>query len=374
MISILRKINLYEATKAFRASCELFNNKKNNLCNSSFKKFSSCQETITGRKYVIQNKFCGFPKECDLKIVEEVMPEPQEGQFLCESIFISVDPYQRAYEQNEGDVMIGSQVARVLISKNPCYPEGSYIVGYYGWKTHHVFDNSQSGLAIPTMIIPESLDMPKSFFLGVLGMPGVTANFGFLEICQPKPCETVIVTGAAGAVGSIVGQIAKIKNCYVIGVVGSQEKGCWITRNLGFDGYINYKEDDICECLNELAPNGIDCYFDNVGGEISSQILRHMNTNGRISVCGAISAYNSTEEEKATIIQKSMIFNELKMEGFLVTRWVDRWDDAVTENAQWLKEGKLSTRETVTKGFENTFKAFTDMLSGANFGKAIVEL
>ncbi|KAK9886590.1 hypothetical protein WA026_017517 [Henosepilachna vigintioctopunctata] len=348
---------------------------RSHTCVYNSKAYLSSAGTVTGQKFILQNKFKGFPKESDVKLLEEELPALQDGQFLCESVYISVDPYQRAYYQRVGDVVLGSQVARIIDSKNPRYPVGKHVIGNYGWKTHHILDDSPSRLGFSTVIIPESVNQPLSYFLGILGMPGVTANFGLLEICQPKHGETVVVTGAAGAVGSLVGQIAKIKGCRVIGVVGSNEKGDWITKDLGFDGFINYKEDNFSKLLTKQAPNGVDCYFDNVGGEISTQIMRQMNLYGRISVCGAIAVYNSTKDEaKASIVQTPMVFKQLKMEGFLVNRWLNRWNEAVNENAQWLKEGKLKSRETITKGFENTFQAFTDMLKGVNFGKAIVEL
>ncbi|XP_044745393.1 prostaglandin reductase 1-like [Coccinella septempunctata] len=334
---------------------------------------ASFSTTMKGKKFILQRQFVGAPKETDVKIVEEELPPLKDGEFLCESLYISVDPYQRAYFQKPGDVILGSQVAKILESKNPKFPTGRHVVSYYGWKTHHVLNDTQEGI-LPKYLIPDDLDAPLSLFLGLLGMPGVTAHFGFLDICQPKPGETVVVTGAAGAVGNIVGQIAKNKQCTVIGVVGSEEKGKWITGDLGFDGYINYKKDNISKDLKRLAPNGVNCYFDNVGGEISSQIMKQMNEFGRISVCGAISAYDELETAKASIVQGSMVFNQLKMEGFHVKRFSNKWNDAVYTHAQWLKEGRLKNRETITKGFENTFKAFTEMLKGANYGKAIVEI
>lgn len=222
-------------------------------------------------------------------------------------------------------------------------------------------------------ILPDFGGLPSSLGVGILGMPGNTAYFGFLEICQPKAGETVVVTGAAGAVGSIVGQIAKLKGCTVIGFAGSDDKCKWLEDELGFDKAINYKNGDMAKALKEAAPKGVDCYFDNVGGELSFTIISQMNLFGRISVCGAISGYND-QQVQVPALQKFFVFNQLKMEGFLVTRWADRWFEGLTEMAKWIQEGKIKYHETITLGFENTPKAFLEMLRGKNSGKAVIKV
>lgn len=204
-----------------------------------------------------------------------------------------------------------------------------------------------------------------------------TAYFGFLEICKPKAGETVAVTGAAGAVGTLVGQIAKIKGCKVIGFTGSDEKSVWLKEELGFDHVINYKSINLREQLEAAAPKGIDCYFDNVGGELSSLIMSKMNLFGRVSVCGAISAYNTMNQTiefpKATIVQPSIIFQQLTVQGFVVYRWIDRWVEGITALKHWIEEGKLKYFETITDGFENMPQAFIDMINGKNRGKAVIK-
>lgn len=204
-------------------------------------------------------------------------------------------------------------------------------------------------------------------------MPGNTAYFGFLEICEPKPQETVVVTGAAGAVGSLVGQIAKIKGCKAIGFAGSDEKCKWLEEEMGFDKAINYKSENIYQQLKKSAPSGIDCYFDNVGGEISSMIFHQMNSNGRIAVCGAISSYSS-EIPKVPAPQTIFVFKQLKMQGLIVWAWNNRWMEGITVMLKWIDDGKIKYQETVTEGFENTPQAFMDMLNGKNFGKAVVKV
>lgn len=203
-------------------------------------------------------------------------------------------------------------------------------------------------------------------------MPGNTAYFGFLELCEPKAGETVVVTGAAGAVGTLVGQLAKMKGCRVIGLAGSDDKCQWLKTEYGFDEAINYKSANVYKQLKAAAPKGIDSFFDNVGGEVSSMIFSQMNDYGRIAVCGAISSYNS-DIPKVPAVQTMFVFKQLKMQGFLVWRWSDRWMEGITEIAKWVQEGKLKYNETITEGFENTPQAFIEMLRGKNYGKAIVK-
>nr|CAD7399396.1 unnamed protein product [Timema poppensis] len=206
-----------------------------------------------------------------------------------------------------------------------------------------------------------------------------TAYFGFLEICKPKPGEVVVVTGAAGAVGSIVGQIARIKGCKVIGFAGTDDKVKWLLEELGFDAAYNYKTKDIVEALEQAAPEGVDCYFDNVGGSLSIAVTKKMKLFGRISVCGSISSYNSGSLPGGSVyesstLQQYILANQLTIQRFRVGQWNDQWQDGLKQLVQWTKEGKLKYYETVTEGFENTVKAFIGMLRGENMGKAVVKV
>ncbi|XP_063908002.1 prostaglandin reductase 1-like isoform X2 [Zophobas morio] len=331
---------------------------------------------VKAKKYIVQKQFDGLPKSTDLTIVEEELPPVTDGEFLAEAVYLSVDPYMRAMSDSVpiGETFLGTQVAEITQSKNSDYPVGKHTVAPFGWRTHTLSTGGPFPIGLPkAWIIPDPEGLPLSFYLGVLGMTGNTAYFGFLEICKPKPGETVVVSGAAGAVGSIVGQIAKIKGCKVIGIAGSEEKGKWLVNDLNFDNFINYKDPKFKEKLEELTPKGVDCYFDNVGGQISSEVLHRMNKHGRISVCGSISTYND-KEVKAGVVQSDIVSKQLKMEGFMVYQWWDRWMEGIEQNKKWIKEGKLKCSETVTKGFENTLKAFVDMLQGGNTGKAIVQI
>ncbi|XP_023930514.1 prostaglandin reductase 1 [Lingula anatina] len=337
---------------------------------------------VKAKKWILAHQFDGVPKDSDLELVEEELPELQDGQILMEAEALSVDPYMRAFASRslkEGECMMGTQVGKVVESKDPQYPVGTTIVANVGWRTHAILraDQERQGVGGMPTVMPATPapGLPVSVNLGVLGMPGATAYFGLLELCQPKAGEVVVVSAAAGAVGSLVGQIAKIKGCTVIGYAGTDEKCKWIKEELGFDHAINYKTRDVAESLKEAAPNGVDCYFDNVGGDFLRAVMQQMNKYGRIALCGSISEYNdSIDSPRSGVPTFPMIPNELRMEGFLVSRWLSRWPEAFKEMATWIKEGKLKYRETTTKGFENMREAFYGMLRGDNTGKAVVNI
>lgn len=248
--------------------------------------------------------------------------------------------------------------------------------GSFGWRTHTIFNPAENKDVNRPYILPVFGSLPLSLGVGLLGMTGNTAYFGLLEHCKPKSGEVVAVSGAAGAVGSIVGQIAKLKGCKVIGIAGSDNKCKWLKNDLGFDHVINYKTQDISAALSEAAPDGVDCYFDNVGGEISSSVINQMRDFGRIAICGSISCYNLpiAEWPKVPILQPIFVVRQLIMEGFLVIRYTDRWLEGIAQLYKWTTEGKLKYEETVTDGFENTPQAFIDMLRGKNTGKAVVKV
>lgn len=336
-------------------------------------------EMTSARKYVVKNHFKGVPKREDYELVEFVIPPLIDGEVLVKAEWISVDPYLRAYNSYQAVPydQFSYQVGVVVESKDSNYPIGTRVVAHKGWCDHYVFTPSTQPNTPKDRIykLPDLQGLSPSLGVGAVGMPGATAYFGFLEICKPKAGETVVVTGAAGAVGSLVGQIAKIKGCRVIGFAGTDDKVKWLEEELGFDKAFNYKTVDVPAALKEAAPNGIDCYFDNVGGEISSQIISKMNVYGRVSVCGSISAYNEdlTKLPKATILQPSLVFNQIKVEGFLVWRWNDQ-SKAFAEIIPWIQSGKLKVKEHVTEGFDKLFDAFIGMLAGENYGKAVVKV
>jgi leukotriene B4 12-hydroxydehydrogenase/15-oxo-prostaglandin 13-reductase len=330
----------------------------------------------TNRQIVLAAKPVGLPKESDFRIAEVPMPDLKDGEILIKTAYLSVDPYMRgritgvkSYAEPvlPGDLMVGGAVGRVVSSRNAGYSEGDWVTGYWGWQEYVVSDGKGFYKLDPKVA-------PVTAALGILGMPGMTAYFGFLDICKPKAGETVVVSGAAGAVGSAVGQIAKIHECRVVGIAGTDDKIKHLIEDLGFDAAFNYKTaGKYATILKELCPNGIDCYFDNVGGEITDAVFPQMNTFGRVSVCGQISLYNLEKPEPGPRVLPQILVRQLHVEGFIVSRFAGRFAEGYKQMAQWLKEGKLKYREEFMSGFENTPKAFIAMLEGRNTGKMLVD-
>ncbi|XP_007233858.3 prostaglandin reductase 1 [Astyanax mexicanus] len=328
---------------------------------------------VQAKTWILKQHFEGFPKDSDFELRQEELPEPKDGEVLVEAVFLSVDPYMRPYSRvrmQPGDVMIGTQVAKVILSKNPAFPVGCHVVGRCGWRTHTVSD----GTGLTRVLTDWPQDIPLSLALGGLGMPGLTALYGLEEVLTIKSGETVLVNAAAGAVGTVVGQIAKLKGCKVVGSVGSDAKVSYL-KELGFDHVFNYKTvSSLEEALKQASPDGYDCYFENVGGDFFSAALPQMKVFGRIAVCGGISLYNDKEPQTGPYPHLSMIFKQLKMEGFLVGRWEHKNEESLKRMLTWVKEGKLKCREHVTTGFENMPAAFMGMLQGENTGKAIIKI
>lgn len=319
----------------------------------------------------------GMPKLTDFKLVEAPIPEIGGGEILVKTLFLSVDPYMRG-RMNEGasyargleigEVMTGGTVGEVIESNDPMIQVGDIVQSQMGWQAY--------GKTIGTEVRKIDPELaPISTALGVLGMPGLTAYFGLLEVGKPKKDETVVISGAAGAVGSLVGQIAKLKGCRAIGIAGSSEKVAYVVDDLGFDGAFNYKKvDDYGSELKRQCSDGIDVYFDNVGGVISDAVFSHMNVFGRISVCGQISQYNLSVHEQGPRIMWHFIVQRLTMRGFLVFDFAEHYGKALKEMAGWVTSGKLKYREDVWEGLENAPEAFIDMLQGGNVGKRLVKI
>ncbi|XP_071836129.1 prostaglandin reductase 1-like isoform X2 [Apostichopus japonicus] len=329
-----------------------------------------------GKKWVLVKHFDGLPKRTDLEIKEFDLPKLKDGDVLLETVVLTVDPYMRLWSNrmNEGDTMMGEVFGRVVESKDPKTKVGDLGLARPGWVTHAVVPGSS---ILKVSALPEGV--PQSLALGTLGMPGLTAYFGILEVCEIKPSDTVYVNAAAGAVGSVVGQIAKLKGCRVIGAAGTEEKVKYLKSELGFDEAYNYKTvtpDKLKDELKKLAPDGIDVFFENVGGEASSVIYSHMNKDGRVAICGAISNYNSpgNSKPKVTEFVHHLIYNSIRIQGFLVTNFYAKRDPALKEMAGWVKEGKLKYREHVHKGFESMYDAFMALFTGKNTGKVVINI
>jgi len=319
----------------------------------------------------------GLPKESDFRLVESPIPEPGGGQFLVRTLYLSVDPYMRgrisdapsyAEPVKLGEVMLGGAVGEVVKSNHPQFAPGEIVEGMFGWQEYALSDGKGVRKVDPKLA-------PVSTALYVLGMPGMTAYFGLLEIGKPQPGETVVVSGAAGAVGSLVGQIAKLKGCRVVGIAGSDQKIQHVVEELGFDGGINYKPPaQFHEKLREACPNGIDVYFDNVGGSVTDAVIGLINTRARLVICGQVSQYNLKRLERGPRWLWQLIIKQARAEGFLVYQFADRYEEGHRPMAQWLKEGKLKYRETILAGVENAPRAFIGMLQGENVGKMLVKV
>ncbi|KAM6972079.1 prostaglandin reductase 1-like [Aplochiton taeniatus] len=327
---------------------------------------------VEAQLWTLRHHFVGFPKVTDFELKKEQLRKIKDGEVLLEAVFLSVDPYMRPYSKTmmkEGDVMIGAQVAKVIQSLNPAFPVGSYVVAPCGWRTHSISD----GKRLTLLLADWPKDVPLSLGVGAIGMPGLTALYGLEEVCEIKKGETLLVNAAAGAVGSLVGQIGKIKGCKVVGCAGTDDKVQYL-KELGFDCAFNYKTvPSLEEALKKAAPDGYDCYFENVGGDFSTAVMPLMRQFGRIAVCGSISMYNDTTPQSGPYIHTHMIFKQLRMEGFLVHRWEHKNPEALKKLMGWVREGKLKCSEHVTDGFSNMPAAFMGMLKGDNTGKAVVK-
>lgn len=320
----------------------------------------------------------GKPTLSNFEFVEEDKTSTiTEGEILLEAAYVSVDPYLRGrmsdaksyippFKLNEP--IHSGVVAKVLESKNEKFQVGDYVSGMLNWSTQQV--SNGEGL---NKVDPEKA--PLSTYLGVLGMTGLTAYLGLTEIGKPKKGETIVVSGAAGAVGSVVGQIAKILGLRVIGIAGTDEKIEMLKSKFGFDEGINYNTTkDMTSAIAEAAPNGVDVYFDNVGGPISDAVLFSINQFARIIICGAISVYNETELPKSISVQPFLVKNSALMQGFIVSNYAEKFPEAIQKLSGWLAEGKLTYTETIVDGFDNIPQAFIDLFEGKNKGKMIVKI
>ena len=331
----------------------------------------------TNKRITLEVRPAGFPKESDFRLVEAPVPTPGPGQFLVQSLYLSVDPYMRgrmtaaksyAPPVELGGVMVGGVVGQVVESHHPRFAAGEIVEGYFGWQQYALSDGAGVRKVDPSLA-------PISTALGVLGMPGLTAYFGLLEIGKPQPGETVVVSGAAGAVGSLVGQIAKIQGCHVVGIAGTDEKVRHVVEELGFDSAFNYKSARNYRAkLKTLCPQGIDVYFDNVGGAITDAVIPLLNVRARLVICGQISQYNLERPEMGPRWLWALIVKQARAEGFLVFQFADRFEEGIRQMAQWLKEGKLKYRENIIEGLENAPRAFIGMLKGENIGKQLVKV
>ncbi len=317
----------------------------------------------------------GLPRASDFELAETPVPEPGEGEALIRNVFISVDPYMRGRMNDTrsyvppfalGEPLSGGAVGQVVESRLPGFAPGDWVLSMLGWREWAVASGGLRKL--------DPSDAPVSSALGVLGTTGFTAYVGLLDIGQPKEGETVFVSGAAGAVGSIVGQIAKLKGCRVVGSAGSDEKVAWLRDELGFDAAFNYKRTDVRAALKEAAPEGIHVYFDNVGGDHLEAALAALHPFGRVAACGMISRYNDGTPVPGPSNMTLVVGKRLRIQGFIVSDHRDRFAEIAGEIGGWLREGKVRDRETVIEGIENAPAAFMGLFAGDNIGKMLVKV
>jgi NADPH-dependent curcumin reductase CurA len=331
--------------------------------------------STVNHQFRLASRPVGVPDRSVWKYTEEPLTEPKDGEVVVKVLYISLDPAMRGWMSEAksyvppvgiGDVMRALGAGKVIASKFPGLAVGDYVSGFFGVQEYAtVPGKALSKIDAPAEKLP--------VYIGGLGMPGITAYFGLLDVGRPEPGNTVVVSGAAGAVGSIVGQIAKIKGCTVIGIAGGSQK-CKYLNELGFDAAIDYKAEDVYQALRTHCPNGIDVYFDNVGGEILDAALANLALHARVVICGAISQYNNTTPVKGPSNYRSLLVNRASMTGMLVTDYLARAGEARAAMSQWVKDGKLKTREHIVDGIETFPETLLMLFSGQNQGKLMIKV
>lgn len=333
------------------------------------------------RRIVLAQRPQGAPTPNDFRLEELPIPTPGEGEVLLRTLYLSLDPYMRGRMSDApsyapptavGDVMVGGTVGRVEASRHPDYQEGDLVVAYSGWQDYAISDGA--GL---TKLAPGMSHL--SHALGVLGMPGFTAYMGLLDIGDPQPGETLVVAAATGAVGSVVGQIGKLKGCRVVGVAGGAEKCRYAVAELGFDACVDHRAPDFAAQLAAACPNGIDVYFENVGGAVLQAVIPLLNAKARVPVCGLIAHYNDEAlpdgPDQLPVLMSAVLRKRLKVQGFIIFNdYAHRYDEFIAEMAPWVEQGQIKYREDVVEGLENAPEAFIGLLEGRNFGKLVVKV
>jgi len=341
-----------------------------------------CQEVPSGmavknRQLVLAARPVGMADDSCFRLEQAEVPAIGDGEALVRVVYLSIDPTIRGW-MNEadtyfpairlGEVIRGGGIGEVVESRNPGYTAGDLVFGLTGWQEYAVAD---AGARAMTVLPP---GIPLLDALSVYGVTGMTAYFGVLDVGRPQEGQTVVVSGAAGATGSVAGQIAKINGCRVVGIAGTDEKCAWVTNKLGFDACINYRTDDVAARLRATCPDGVDVFFDNVGGEILQAVLERINLGARVVLCGAISMYNSPVPPPGPSNYVQLVIKRARMEGFLVLDYVSRFPEAQLQMASWVVDGKIQHAEDVIAGLENAPGALNRLFTGANTGKVIVQV
>ena len=328
---------------------------------------------MQNRRVVLASRPSGWVSEGNFRMEEAPLPQPAQGEVLVKNLWLSLDPYMRGRMSDAksyvkgveiGEVMVGQTVGEIIESRHPGLKVGEKVLTQLGWQLY--------GVAREATKVDASL-APLSYYLGMLGMPGMTAYFGLKELGQPKPGETVVVSAASGAVGSVVGQLARIWGCRAVGIAGGRAKCDYVTRELGFDACVDHKAANLAEALKQACPAGVDVYFDNVGGPIFDTLLTRMNLFSRVVVCGLVSDYNATEPYGIRN-WRAVLVNRIRLQGMIVFDWKERYGEALKALAGYFAQGRLKYRESVVEGLENAPRGLVALLKGENFGKQLVKL
>ncbi len=334
----------------------------------------------TNRQIVLAARPVGAPKDSNFRLVEAAMPEPGAGEMLCRTLYLSLDPYMRgrmnasksyAASAEIDQVMVGGAVSEVLRSDLPGFKPGDIVFAYSGWQDFWTSDGRGARKVDPALA-------PISTALGVLGMPGMTAYTGLRNIGQPKAGETLVVAAASGPVGSLVGQIAKIEGCRAVGIAGSAEKCAYVVDELGFDACLNHRDEGFPEALAAACPDGVDIYWENVGGAVFQAVVPLLNPFARVPVCGLIAHYNATElpagPNQAPVLMRAVLSNRILIRGFIVWDFADQEDKFRDTVAGWIRDGRVKYREDIVEGLENAPRVFQGLLQGRNFGKQVIRV
>lgn len=330
------------------------------------------------RRFLLKHRPVGRVKRDDFDFVEQPVPSIGDGEALVRILWLSLDPTNRGWMTDApgylppvqiGEVMRGGAIGRVVASRHPRYAEGDVVQGLLGWQDYAVLSDGN-----PARAVPKGVDVPLSAHLGAIGMTGLTAYFGITDVARVEEGQTVVISAAAGAVGSVAGQIAKILGARAVGVAGSPEKCAWVTGELGFDAAINYKDPDWRDQLKIATPDGIDVDFENVGGKIMEAVFARLNIGARVALCGLISGYNDAEGPVGPRNFGALISKRVRLQGFLILDYWSRWEDGATQLATWLAEGRLQHRETIVEGLESAPVALNQLFEGSNTGKLVVHV
>ncbi|MFQ5698921.1 MAG: NADP-dependent oxidoreductase [Myxococcota bacterium] len=330
------------------------------------------------RQWVLASRPVGLVQPSNFEWRESEIPQPAEGEILLRTLYLSFDPAMRGWMEDRrsyvppvqiGEPMRAGGVGQVIESRNPSFAPGDIVQGMLGWQDYAIV--GAGGLAPASKVPP---DIPLTWPLGVLGLTGLTAYFGLLDVGKPKPSDTVVVSGAAGATGSIAGQIARIQGCRVIGIAGGPDKCRWLTDEAHFDAAIDYKSQDVSARLGELCPEGIDVYFDNVGGPILDAVLARIAQGARIVLCGGISSYNAKTPPPGPSNYLALVVQRARMEGFIVIDYLARMDEGVSALSEWVRSGQIAHREDVQHGLENAPQTFLRLFEGKNLGKQLLQV